>query len=71
MIQIVQLVKNGSSLSFNITKALKRERLDWKENDYFTVTANHSGELVISRLKLKQKTAVKTKNGRSDHAKKA
>lgn len=60
MKNIVQLSKTGGSLAFHMSKVLKRERLDWKKGEYFTVTAADKNQITITRLQLKQKTAKKT-----------
>jgi len=56
---IVRLSKSGGSLCFNVSKAIKTERLDWKEGDYFAFTVTNKHEAEISRLSIKKKAAIK------------
>lgn len=65
MKNIVQLSKTGGSLAFHISKILKKERLDWKKGEYFSISAVDKNSITISRLQLKQKTANKAKSEES------
>lgn len=61
MRNIIPLSRTGGSLAFHVSKILKKERLNWKKGEYFSVSAVDKDQITITRLQLKQKTANKTK----------
>jgi hypothetical protein len=54
MKNIVQLSRTGGSLAFHVSKILKKERLDWKKGEYFSVSADDKNQITITRLDLKK-----------------
>lgn len=64
MKHIIRLSKAGGSVAFNISKIIKKERLSWKEGDFFKLTVSDANEVVIARIGFEKKiSARKRKDG--------
>lgn len=64
MKHLIRLSKAGGSVAFNISKIIKKERLSWKEGEFFKLTVRDANEIAIERIGFEKKTAAPgPKNG--------
>lgn len=64
MKHLIRLAIGGNSVSFNISRIIKQERLPWKEGDFFQVTVKDENEINIQRISVeKRKNLAASKKG--------